>query len=344
MTMEKIQKLEALLDRFGYETNFKLGFGFYLGGASLVGLSGQPIESILAARRQLAEFDISEEYQDLLGPLRDYGIQRLLEEFVWRTEADIQPRQVYLPDLPDPVSEFTFKNHNLLGDDDLRIRTMADSSGALQRIFERIGEELHENGYELLRSYKAGMCFFNLKAQFDTQAIQKITRLLSLMLPPIPKAIELFARQPNYSFNDYTDIQVALLHFIQSLDEDFARLVWAFQSWVFYKDGIELSEVPELELGDFMVKCRDSAFRFLETNHGHIYLASQKGIHYQMFPALDPRYDERQAVIECVHAAWGYPLLDTQADLLTTKALLVFGYFCAMCETMIQAQASGRVS
>lgn len=68
--MQKINKLEALLDRFGYETEFKLGFAFYLGGASLVGLPGQPIEGILTARRQLAAFDINEEYEELLGPLR----------------------------------------------------------------------------------------------------------------------------------------------------------------------------------------------------------------------------------------------------------------------------------
>lgn len=67
--MQKINKLEALLDRFDYETEFKLGFAFYLGGASLVGLPGQPVEGILTARRQLADFDIIEEYEELLDPL-----------------------------------------------------------------------------------------------------------------------------------------------------------------------------------------------------------------------------------------------------------------------------------
>lgn len=344
MTMQKIQKLEALLDRFGYETEFKLGFAFYLGGASLVGMPGQPIESILAARRQLAEFDINEEYEELLGPLRDYGIQRLLEELVWRTEADIQPRQVMLPNLSEPISEFFFKNHKLLGDDDARISTMADASGALQRVFEGIGEELRDNDYDLLRAYKAGMCFFNVKAQVDTKATQQITRLVSSMLPPIAKGIELFARQTNYDFDTFTDIQVPLLHFIQPLDEEFARLVWAYQSWVFYRDGAELSEVPSLELGDFMLTCREAAFRFLEQHYQAVYHVAKKGVHDEMFPVLGPNQDERRAILEGIHAAWGYPLLDTKSDLLTTKALIVFAYFCAMCETMIQAQASNRAN
>lgn len=340
--MQKINKLEALLDRFGYETEFKLGFAFYLGGASLVGLPGQPIEGILTARRQLADFDINEEYEELLGPLRDYGIQCLLEEFVWRTEADIQPRQVMLPNMSEPVSEYTFKNHKLLGEDDARISTMADSSSALQRIFEGIGEELFENGYDLLRSYKAGMCFFNVKAQVDTQATQQMTLLVSSMLPPIPNAIELFARQTNYSFDNFTDIQVPLLHFIQPVDEEFGRMVWAYQSWVFYKDGVELSEVPSLDPAEFMLTCREAAFRFLEQHHQAVYLVAQKGVHHEMFPILDPNQDERRAIFEGVHAAWGYPLFDTKSDLLTSKALFVFAYFCAMCETMLQLHLGHR--
>jgi hypothetical protein len=334
--MQKINKLEALLDRFGYEAEFKLGFAFYLGGASLVGLTGQPVEDILEARRQLAEFDINEEYEELLGPLRDYRIQCLLEEFVWRTDADIQPRQVMLPNMSKPVTEFTFKNHKLLGEDDAHISTMADASSALQRIFESIGEELLENEYDILRAYKSGMCFFNVKAQVDTRATQQIIILVSSMLPPIPSAIELFARQPNYDFDAFTDIQIPLLHFIQPLDEEFARMVWAYQSWVFYKDGAELSHIPSLELGDFMLSCREAAFRFLEQHQQAVYLTSEKGVHHRMFPALDPNQDERRAIIEGVHAAWGYPLLDNNSDLLTSKALFVFAYFCAMCETVLQ--------
>ena len=334
--MQKINKLEALLDRFGYETEFKLGFAFYLGGALLVGLPGQLVEGILAARRQLAEFDINEEYEELLGPLRDYGIQCLLEEFVWRTEADIQPRQVMLPNMSEPVSEFTFKNHKLLGKDDACISTMADTSLALQRVFEGIGAELLENGYDVLRAYKAGMCFFNVKAQVDTRATQQMILLVSSMLPPIPSAIQLFARQADYSFDNFTDIQVPLLHFIQVLDEEFGRMVWAYQSWVFYKDGVELREVPSLDLPEFMLTCREAAFQFLEQHQHAVYLVAQKGVHHEMFPILDLNQDERRAIFEGIQAAWGYPLVDTKSDLLTSKALFVFAYFCAMCETMLR--------
>lgn len=334
--MRKIEKLDLLLDRFGYSAEFKLGFAFYLGGASLLGLRGQSVEDSLTARHQLAVFDINEEYEELLGPLRDYGIQSLFEEFVWRTEADIQPRQVMLPNMSRPVSEFTFKNHNLLGEDDARINTMAGASLALQRIFAGVGEELQVHSYDLLSAFKSGMCFFNIKAQVDTRATQQIISLVSSMLPPTPSALELFARQPNYDFDGFTDIQIPLLHFIQPLDEEFARMVWAYQSWVFYKDGVELSDVPSLELGDFMLSCREAAYRFLEQHHQAVYLTSQKGVHHRMFPVLDPTQDERRAIIEGVHAAWGYPLLDNKSDLLTSKALFVFAYFCAMCETMLQ--------
>ena len=342
--MQKINKLDRLLDRFGFSNDFKRGFAFYLGGALLVGLRDQTMNDILKAQRQLAIFDINEEYEELLGRLRDGIIQRHFEEFVWRTGADIQPRQIMLPNMSRPVSEFSFKNYNLIGQDDECVHSMADASTTLRRLFEGVGNEMRQSGYDLLRSYKAGMCFFRIKAQVDTGATQQIIRLVSSMFPPIPKAIELVARELNYAFDDYTDIQVALLHFIQPLDEEFARLVWAFQSWVFYKDGIELKEVPSLEMGDFMLTCREAALRFLQQNYGPVYLVAQKVVHNAMFPVLNPRHDDRQAIIEGVHAAWGYPLLDTKSDLLTTKALFVYAYFCSMCETTIQAQWSGRMN
>lgn len=247
-----------------------------------------------------------------------------------------------LPNMSEPVSEFTFKNHKLLGEDDALISTMADSSSALQRIFEGIGEELLENGYDVLRAYKAGICFFNVKAQVDTRATQQITLLVSSMLPPIPRAIELFARQTNYSFDNFTEIQVPLLHFIQSLDEEFGRIVWAYQSWVFYNDGVELSEVPSLDLAEFMLTCRKAAFRFLEQHHQAVHPVAQKDVHREMFPILDPSQDERRAIFEGIHAAWGYPLFDSKSDLLTSKALVVFAYFCAMCETMLQLHIGHR--
>ena len=65
----------------------------------MVDLRDQTMNDILAAQRQLAIFDINEEYEELLGTLRDGIIQRRFEEFAWRTGADIQPRQVMLSNM-----------------------------------------------------------------------------------------------------------------------------------------------------------------------------------------------------------------------------------------------------
>lgn len=336
--MEKIDKLERLFDRFGYGESYKLGFAFYLGGALLVGLKRQSMAEILECQRQLAVFDINAEYEALLGPLRDQVIQDFFEEMVWRANADIQPREFRNSMLTVPLTEFRFENKGLLRDDDQRVETMGDYDAATCRLFEGVGKILADAGFDLLRAYKSGMCFFNLKAQVDPNATQKITRLISSAFAPIPKAIELFARNLNYSFDEYTNTQVALLHFIQHLDEEFGRLLWAYQSWVFYRNGELLAGVAELELPDFMLKCRGDAFGFLEKHMEAVYLISKKGVHHDMLPALDPRYDERDAILDVISSIWGYPKLDTPSDTMTSKAIAIFAYFCSMCETMRFAQ------
>ena len=75
----KIEHIENLLDRFGYSQNSKCGFLFFIGGSMLTVNSKEELESIRIAQNQIAQFDINEEYEELLGSLRDLYIQDFFE-------------------------------------------------------------------------------------------------------------------------------------------------------------------------------------------------------------------------------------------------------------------------
>jgi hypothetical protein len=161
----KIEHIENLLDRFVYSQNSKCGFLFFIGGSMLTVNSKEELESIRIAQNQITQFDINEEYEKLLGSLRDLYIQDFFEELIWRLDANIEPRKVKVPGTDVEVSEFNFENNKLLKGDDSKIEKLFDAEHCLNTLLEGVGEELTNNKYDLIKSYKAGMCFFNLKAQ-----------------------------------------------------------------------------------------------------------------------------------------------------------------------------------
>ena len=135
----KLEYINELLERFGYNEDFKRGFMFFVGGAMLQLRKNQSIEELQLSQNQLAVVDINAEYEELFGPLRDLYIQSYFEEFVWRMDAEIEVRQTKVPTTNLTVSEFKFRNQKLLGDDDRKITKLFEVSDSLNAVFEGIG-------------------------------------------------------------------------------------------------------------------------------------------------------------------------------------------------------------
>ena len=91
---------------------------------------------------------------------------------------EIETRKVTVPGTDITVSEFTFENNRMLKNDGSKIETLFDSESCLNAVFEGVGGELLSQNYDLTQSYKAGMCFFNLKMQVDTQCTIQIIQMV----------------------------------------------------------------------------------------------------------------------------------------------------------------------
>jgi len=79
----KLKYIDNYLERFGYSQTFKHGFLFFIGGSILIANEGQDLAELQRAQHQLSKFDINEEWEELLGPLKDFYIQSLFEELIW---------------------------------------------------------------------------------------------------------------------------------------------------------------------------------------------------------------------------------------------------------------------
>ena len=335
--ISKIEHLENLLNQFGYDQNSKCGFLFFMGGSMLTMSSENEMEDLRTAQNQLAQFDINKEYEELLGPLNDIYIQKLFEEFVWRLDAAIETRKVTVPGTDITVSEFIFKNNHLLKSDDSKVEKLFDAEICLNALFEGVGNELLSQNYDLTKSYKAGMCFFNLKAQVDVKCTTQLIKMIRHILTPTLSSIEEISRSPTPLFDGYTNIQLALIALISPLDEEFSQILWAFQSYVFYKNQEEIPGVSNLPIEEFTEHCRSCAVHFYNVNAEAIVHIANKQAHMSMFPSFQNESDERTSIKSAMQNTFGNPEKNTHHSDINLKALTIFSYFNVICETILSS-------
>ena len=332
---EKLSYIVALLDRFKYNKEIQLGFLFYLGGSMLVTQPSQPVENLLECQAQIAKFDINEEYEALLGPLRDVIMLEHLEEFAWRSNIDIEIRAIKIPNVDAEIRVYNFENYGLLFSDDRKITNMFESANALRSMFEAIGRELGENSYTAKMAYKTGMCYFNLNAQTDLHATLNLTKEISKLFDPVLNGIETIAKSTTVRCDVYTDIQFALYFFINVYEFDFSQVLWYYQSWVFYSNGEEIPEVANSDLLEFLTHCRMKAFAFFQAKSEAVLQCAKMDIHFDVFPPLREDVDDRGTIAQTVGAVWGDGESESYVDVITTRALIILGYFSSICEASL---------
>lgn len=337
---QKLNDIDELLERFGYSQELRHGLLFFIGGNMLFHPQNRAPGEVQCALDQLSKFDINEEFEVLLGPLRDLYIQKHLEEFIWRIDADIEPRKIVFPtSVPDAdaivVSEFNFKNYRLLNESSQKVRKLFDVERYLHSLFEGIGRELTSHQYDLSQSFKSGMCFFNLKAQVDAECALQIINLISERLPPTLGIAHMKAKSTEVLFEGCSDIQMAIICFVSKLDRQFSETLWAYQSYVFYNDGKEIRGVSDMSETDFLRHCRSRALLFYNNNAPALLYIANKQIHWNTVPILEGEFDEGKAIKKAIQNGWSYPVENSRSSDINLKCVTIFAFFCSVCETVL---------
>jgi hypothetical protein len=332
----KLIHMDEYLERFGYSQTFKHGFLFFVGGSGLIDNKDQNLGKLQQAHHELSKFDINEEWEELLGPLKDFYIQSLFEELIWRSEVNFEPRKVAVPGSKVTVSEFTFKNYNRLRSDDRKITKLFETEGCMDALFEGVGEELVSNDYDLSQSYKSGMCFFNLKAQVDLECTTQILNLIYKTLSPTAGSAFNVATSTEVTFEEYSNIQVGIACLVGHLDQEFIGSLWSYQSYVFYDlQGNEIPGISDMSMDDFIDHCRSRALFFYNKNADALLDIANKQVHWNTFPALQDKFDERPVLKQAIQNSWGYPETTTLHSDINLKTIIVFSYFNSVCETVL---------
>ena len=334
---EKIIYLEKLLNRFEFNNDLKNGVMFFLGGSILIPTKETQIEQLQIASQLISKFDLNKEYEEILGPLRDIYIQSFFEEYIWRLGIDIEPRKIRVPDTNIEVSEFEFKNHKRLDKKDTKIKNFFEKELFLERMLEGVGKELSSQGYQLKKSFEAGNCFFNLKAQVDTNCTTELLYIINNNLTPILDWILMIGRSATLIPSDeYLDIQIALTSLIHGQDEKFIELLWSFQSFVLYFQQKEIAGISDLSVDDFKTHCRQKVIYFLNSvDKKHILNVANQRIHNADFPPLMSNLDEQKLFNNAFQDTFGKPNKQGHRSDIHLKCLIIYSYFNVICETIL---------
>ena len=94
--------------------------------------------------------------------------------------------------------------------------------------------------------------------------------------------------------------------------------------------------ISDLSVDEFMVHCRACALEFYSTRPEICIDVARERNHWSGFPELSNDYDERKLILEVIEKRFGYSAHEEfERGLLTLKALIIFSYFCSLCETVL---------
>ncbi len=336
--MIDFNKVPTLLRRFEYSESAVLGFSYFLGKSALVAKEGETsIDDVQERLAQLPHVDVDAEIESLIGPLDDRELNQVFDELVWRFQGEFEPRSIKVTETSDPIYVFEFRNHGRIFSDDRKVDNLGSAEEVFSKAMYLFGRQFLENDYDPGKCFKTGLCHANLKVVADTHTTYISLRHLEKFLPLIFGAAHRIARKPFVDWGGHLDVQVPLQVFLTGTNPELGEMIWAYQSRVFYKEKKLRPGINELDVLDFMKECKETLIRFYSEHPSRcIDLASQR-YHWSAFPPLKQGSDERGLILEVLQQTLGYNNIELRNHSYqsTLKALLIFGYYCSLCETIL---------
>lgn len=336
MNKIRFDDISDLLLRFDYSKPVILGFSYFLGLSALAGKTGESVEDVKYRISRLPSVDINLEYEELLGPLRDGILNGTYDELVWRFNGNINVREIKVTETANPIFVYNFRNHKIISEDERKVSKLHDAETIFARAMSILGQQFHDQNYDATKSFKAGVCAANLRAQADHKATANSAAYLDRYLPLIFGAANTITKFEGISWSKHLDAQIPLQHFLAGFPHELGEIIWAFQSSIFFRKGVERSDINEMDTLTFMKECKEKAIEFYNIHPSACSKIANKKNHWTMFPHFKSDFDERELVLECLDHILGYKSPSKSfAEHTTFKGLIIFSYFCCLCETII---------
>ena len=329
MPSQSLANMIADLKCFDVSDNFIRGTLFAFAAALMLGESRSDLNWLI-------EHEMTQEFgDDLLGRMHKRQIQAAVNEFVYKLDNRDVLNSYLEDDLFGELHELPL--HRCLPEVSFSGRgELGPYSKLYFALIEEIGRclALSDFGYE--QSYLSGQYFCRLWFDLRGKGLSTHLRIIVDLFARAPPALVYFWQLPksaDYAPGRYLPSQTALQGIFGAWDESFKKILWAYQSWMFFRKGVPIPGVENLTPVEFYDHCYANNNLFYEPHGRELALLVEPTIELDLVPAWTGTNKEKAALFEYMFSRWGYNPAQQVLPMIERKqvnACTIFSLFCSM--------------
>jgi hypothetical protein len=286
-------------------------FGFFV----MVGLyAGSPntqekIEQLFSRLSLVLPTDRSQNIDEAVGHLYR-GYDKVLNEFCYRSGLISQYfgfREIKMPPVDKVFYIAYLQDEGVLETDVTTCDKLSNATELYDAFILALGKTTTATNANLIEAFTCGMFQIQLHGASDVHGAMRISEAISTLMPPLLGRCfqSVISGQTQY-FLGLESGQLALLSSMQSMSEDYVRKMWAFQSYLFFRDGQPIngvSELTEYEWHDWVIK---NAIGFSDLYPKELTPFSASGIKLDDLPTWNYSVRSFEVCDDYINVVWGY--------------------------------------
>jgi hypothetical protein len=283
------------------------------------------IDELFKTLNFVVPVDRTKNIDEVVGHIYD-GYDREISEFCYRSGAELEFREIKIPDVEKSFYVVDLRNHGLFDVDIMSIEKLADAFNLCDAFILAGGQSTARRQASLVEAFSCGVMQTQLNARIDVGGSRQIAQLLRSYLPLT--YAQYFSTLRSNGIEYFLGLergQVPLLSLMQPMDLEYARQMWAFQSRLFYRDQKPLDGVDDWSIREWHSWVIHNAQKFDSDYPRGLVSFSQSQIDLIDVPLWPADVEMFETCDTYIEDAWGYSAssIDGGMEVFEYKALMV---------------------
>jgi hypothetical protein len=283
------------------------------------------IEELFETLNLAVPVDRTRNIDEVVGHVYD-GYDREISEFCYRSGAELEFREIKIPDVDKSFYIVDSRDHGLFDIEVTSISRLADASRLYDAFVNALGRATASRSATLIEAFSCGIMQMQLHARTDVFGSRQIAELIRSYRPLVYG--EYFSVLSGNRIEYFLGLergQVPLLSLMQPMDMGFAQQMWGFQSGLFYRDQEPINGIDDFSVHEWHTWVVHYALQFDAAYPTGLVPFSGSKIELNEVPKWQTDIGNFEVCDAYINKVWGYSASSIIGDIETLeyKALLV---------------------
>lgn len=269
--------------------------------------------------------DRSRNIDEVVGHIYD-GYDHEINEFCYRSGAELEFREIKIPNVERSLYLVELKDHGLLGTDVVSVNRLSDAYSLYDAFMVSIGSKTAQKNASLAEAFGCGLFQILLDAKIDVYGAMQIAKLCRSHLPLI--YANYFDTLRDNTIDYFFGLergQVPLLSLMKPIAVGYAQQMWGFQSSLFFRDQEPIGGIDDLSVREWHNWVVQNALQFDAAYPTGLIPFSGSKVELSEVPRWKTDIGKFDVCDAYISKIWGYSASSISGDIETLeyKALLV---------------------